>query len=236
MKTIIAILALLPVACFGQLVARKPPTITPTIYTIQQPTAYYFGGILLSDNYSQSAFAVPRGVQLQLRRDEQTVTVGDGADFERSASITWCNPLTATSMCYGDIHLTLGDAAGHGLINADYRRVENAGDGPSIARKTGVRGSPTQWAVWAEQINLGPGSKAALWISGDNPEIEGRGTDTTANVIVINSNLHVANASIQRNAPAGDSSAVIRVFNGTALVAELLENGALRVKSIEILP
>jgi DNA gyrase inhibitor GyrI len=99
-----------------------------------------------------------------------------------------------------------------------------------------VRGADSQWAVWAQQINLGPGAKAGLWIGGDNPEVQGRQYDTVPNVIVINSNLHVTNASIQRNAPAGGTAAVLRVYNGPNMVAELLENGTLRVKAIEMLP
>ena len=201
---------------------------------IPQPIGAYYGGLVLSDNFRRGSFYAPSGVHTELERLEMSVDVASGGVYMQKDTQTNC-VLGTSSTCYGDIHLLTG--TGHGLLNADYRRVEHNGDGPSIARKTAVRGADAQWAVWAHQINLGPGAKAALWIGGDNPEIQGRGVDTVPNVIVINSNLKVTGAVIQRNAPLGSSAAVLRVFNGpNAIVAELLENGTLRVKRIELLP
>ncbi len=218
------------VSCFLIWMFLMGNSVANSQTVIPEPTHTYYNGIILSDDFNQSQFLAPIGVQLNLTRDEQHIQA-DGI-FARHNTITWCNS-TSHGTCYGDIHYTIGN--GNELINSDYRRVEHYGKGPSIARKTAVRGAPEQWAVWAHQINLGPGAKAALWIGGDNPEIQGRGTDTTDHVIVIGGNLHVKYASIQRNAPQGDNAAVLRVYNGGTLVAEILENGTFRAKKFEII-
>lgn len=166
--------------------------------------------------------------------DAQTQVLNVTAPYMHHNDQITCYTPSTSAYCYDNINLMMG--YGSGLINADYQRVENYGTGPAITRKTAVRGYAGQWAVWAEQINLGPGSKAALWISGDNPELSGLRAHSTEEVMVINSNLDVTNAVIQWNATSYSSGVFLRVFRDGKLVFEVTRDGTVRAKHFEVIP
>src|SRR3990172_9082239 len=142
---------------------------------IPEPSHYYYGGVVLSDDYKIGSLRVPRDTQLNLSRRELSVRVG--GQYTREVTITQCE---GEGACYGRVDYALN--SGSGLLNGDYIRLDGrAGGGPVVGRKLAVRGAPEQWAVWGEQINLGPGAKAAWWVGGDNPQLEGRATDAVPN-------------------------------------------------------
>ena len=201
---------------------------------IPQPTQSYYNGVVLSDNFRKGALYVPTNTTVELSRTELDVTVAPGGSFMVDNDLTACHTQGAGSTCYRDIHLTTG--TGPGLINGDYRRVEHYGTGPSIARKTAVRGSPSQWAVWGEQINMGPGAKAAIWIGGDNPQLENRRADIVPNIIVVNNNLDVTNSVFQWNASTQSTGVFLRVFKGQKLVFEVTSDGVVRAKGFQWIP
>lgn len=200
---------------------------------IPQPVFAYANGVLASNNYMLGALSIPGAHQYDHNRVDIDMFTDTGSiGIVRSVFLDNYGP----GFTYGAT--TLGFNHGTGLTVGDYMRVQNApgGTGPTIARKTAVRGDPNQWGVWAEQINMGPGAKAALWISSDNAEIEGRGVDVVPNVIVINNDLNVQNSVVQWNASMASTGVFLRVFRGSQLVFEVTADGALRAKRVEIIP
>jgi len=200
---------------------------------IPLPVFAYANGALAADTYQMGAVSVPAAHQWDLNRvDVDMFTNAGSIGIVRSIFLDNYGP----GFTYGAT--TLGYNHGTGLTVGDYMRVQNApgGTGPTIARKTAVRGDANQWGVWAEQINMGPGAKAAIWISGDNPQLEGRGADTVPNVIVINNDLNVQNSVMQWNASMASTGVFLRVFRGSQLVFEVTADGALRAKRLEIIP
>ena len=198
------------------------------------PPSGPYHGVLYANSYQIGSLLVSSGTIREFGRFDIDMDVEAGASYRHRTIILDCDAVTGAA-CYGDVSLTYN--LGKGLANSDYRRVEGAtGSGPSIARKTAVRGDPAQWANWAHQINLGPGAKAALWISGDNPELSQHDADHVPNVIVINSNLNVDNAVIQYNAHTTSTGAFLRVFKGGKMIFEVTKDGIVRAKAFQTIP
>lgn len=196
----------------------------------------YAGGVLESAAYTQESPFIPAGKQYQFKRTEQVLSFAASPEIATAAIIDAvlidAYGADANSWAYG--HTTLVQNHGPGLANGDYVRVQG-GSGPNIAHKTAVSCDAAQWGCWAEQINLGAGAKAALWIGGDNPTLYGRTRDSAPYVIVVNDNLHVTGTVLQWNAQPGDG-AFLRIYRGTSLVFEVTSDGVVRAKRFEALP
>jgi hypothetical protein len=127
---------------------------------------------------------------------------------------------------YDNVTLIYGHDTGG--VTGDYMRVHGVGPGPAIARKTAVRGHADQWAVWAHQINLGPGAKAGIWFHGEENAV-------VPNVMVIGDTLGVSNAVIQWNAQSAADGMFFRIFKDGRITAELTADGVLRVRKVEVI-
>ena len=199
---------------------------------IPQPTFKYFGGVLGSYSYEVGSVMVPTAREYQFDRVEMGLTLASSSKGIVRSILADAYGTDGSSWAYGMTTLMLNH--GPGLANGDYVRVQG-GTGPNIARKTAVRGDSKQWAVWAEQINVGPGAKAALWITGDNPQLEGRARDEVPNVIVVDAQVNPG-VVLQWNANADATGALLRVFRGNQVTFEVLADGTLRAKRIEMIP
>jgi len=183
--------------------------------------------------YAAGSVIVPGGgYEYQHDRIELGMTVGSASKSFARTILADVYGADGSSWAYGTV--TLMQNHGAGLANGDYVRIMG-GTGPNIAHKTAVRVAPQQFAVWGEQINLGPGAKAALWITGDNPQLEGRTRDEVPNVIVVDSQLNPG-VVLQWNANADATGALLRVYQGNQVTFEALADGTLRAKRIQIIP
>lgn len=200
---------------------------------IPAPVYTFAGDVLGVYSYSSGEVGVPAGKVYNFGRVENVVDLGANSTSIVRSILLDVYGTSASSASYG--MTTRVENHGIGLANGDYVRVFG-GTGPNIAHKTAVRGDANQWAVWNYQINMGPGAKAALWIGGDNPEVEGRGYDTVPNVIVVNNNLQVTGAVIQWNARTDSTGRLLKIFNGNKLVFEVTADGIVRAKRFEQLP
>jgi len=200
---------------------------------IPQPSYKYAGGVLGSYNYAAGSVMVPGGgYEYQHERIELGMTVGSASESFAKTILADVYGADGSSLAYGSTTLMLNH--GPGLANGDYVRVQG-GTGPNIARKTAVRGAAQQWAVWGEQINLGPGAKAAFWITGDNPQLEGRARDEVPNIIVVDAAVNPG-VVLQWNANADATGALLRVFRGNQVTFEVLADGTLRAKRVQLIP
>ena len=200
---------------------------------IPQPIYKYAGGVLGTYTYAAGSVMVPGGGhEYQHDRIELGMTVGSASKSFVRTILADVYGADGSSWAYGTV--TLMQNHGAGLANGDYVRIMG-GTGPNIAHKTAVRVAPQQFAVWGEQINLGPGAKAALWITGDNPQLEGRTRDEVPNVIVVDSQLNPG-VVLQWNANADATGALLRVYQGNQVTFEALADGTLRAKRIQIIP
>lgn len=199
---------------------------------IPQPAYQYAGGVLGTYNYAAGGVGVPNAHQYQFGRVELGLTLAPGSTGIVRSIFTDVYGADGSAYAYG--MTTLMQNHGAGLANGDYVRVQG-GTGPNIARKTAVRGDAGQWAVWGQQINLGPGAKAAIWITGDNPQLEGRQRDDVPNIIVVDSAVNPG-VVLQWNANADATGALLRVFRGGQVTFEVLADGTLRARRLEVMP
>ena len=122
---------------------------------------------------------------------------------------------------------------GTGGATADYVRTHGIGPGVTIARKTAIRGDPSQWGVWAHQYSLGPGTKAGIWINGEHHDDEP--PPSVPNAIVV-AGVDISGAVLQYNAEPGARGVFFRIFQDGRITAELTADGVLRVRRVEVMP
>jgi hypothetical protein len=182
----------------------------------------YASGTLAAPTYVVGGVDTKAGYEANLARFNISVQ-GDGRYVHRYLALT--SEETA-GYAYGNI--SIGYQEGDGGITMDYVRQIGHGRGVNIARKTAVSGHPEQWAVWAHQYALGPGTKAAFWIHGENNAV-------VPNIMVVG-DIEVQNGVIQWNVKEGTSGLLFRIFKDGKITAELTAEGVLRVKAIEIIP
>lgn len=128
---------------------------------------------------------------------------------------------------YAYDRVTLMINEGLGGATADYVRVHGIGTGPAIARKTAVRGDAAQWGVWGHQYALGPGTKAGIWMQGED-------NATIPNAIVV-TGVKVSGAVIQWNAEPDGDGVLWRVHHNGRVTSELTADGVLRVRRVEVM-
>lgn len=199
---------------------------------IYQPTFPYAGGVLGVQSYVAGSVDIPTGKQFDFGRIELNENLAAG-----TVGIVRAVFLDVDGSGYGYGSTILAHNHGSGLANGDYVRVEAAGGtGPVIAHKTAVRGDSAQWAVWGHQVNLGPGAKAAFWVTGDNPQLEGRLHDDVPYIMVVDDAVNPTQAVIQWNANQNATGRMLRVFRANQLVMEVTADGTVRAKRFEVLP
>lgn len=195
----------------------------PAAASAQTAPYVYAGGVLAAPSYVEGYVTVP--VNKQFDRERISLTV-DGPGQYRHRDMFLYNAPGFTGFSYDRI--SYGENKGTGGMALDYVRLHGTGPGVAIARKTAVRGAASQWGVWGEQYALGPGTKAAIWVAGEDAAV-------VPNVIVVG-DLNVSGAVIQYNALTSAGGVFFRVYKDGKITSELTADGVLRVKRVELLP
>jgi hypothetical protein len=196
----------------------------PVVACAQNTAPYaYSGGVLAAPAWVEGYVTVPKDKQFDRERITQTV---DGAGQYRYRDQFLYAAPGFTGFAYDRI--SYGENKSAGGMSLDYVRVHGTGTGVAIARKTAVRGHADQWGVWGEQFALGPGTKAAMWVAGEDAAV-------VPNVLVV-TDLNVSGAVLQYNAQSAATGVFFRVYKDGKVTAELTADGVLRVKRVELLP
>lgn len=198
-----------------------------------QPSQPYSGGLLITNSYYVGDMVAYPGANTDYGRFTYGVALGAGSAWHHRTLMMYCMGVDSSN-CYGDTISVEND--GYGLGNAAYFRADGAGPGPTITLKTAVRGDPDQWAVFAHQYALGPGTKVGLWIGGDSPWMRGLEADDVNHIIVVAGDVNPKQAVLQWNAITNSTGDFLRIFKNGKLVFEVDSNGNVRARSFTLIP